>query len=91
MISEIDSNRERYAHLFAQNLRDKVIARIEIETAEEYQRRGYGALVGARLTLYRLERGIKAIWVSANAESSSLAEKLGYQRVSAYETLAIGA
>ena len=62
---------------------------IEIETVSEYQRRGLGTAVGARLVLHCLQRGIDPKWLAANATSERLALKLGYEKGETYETFEI--
>lgn len=51
---------------------------IEIDTKEEYRRRGLASICGARLILECLDRGIYPSWDAQNLWSVSLAEKLGY-------------
>lgn len=51
---------------------------IEIDTKEEYRRRGLAYACGARLILECLERGLYPSWDAANKGSVALAEKLGY-------------
>lgn len=61
---------------------------IEIDTKEEYRRRGLAAVCGAKLILECLGRGLYPSWDAQNPWSVSLAEKLGYHfshRYEAYE------
>ncbi len=61
---------------------------IEIDTKEEYRRRGLAYACGARLILECLDRGLYPSWDAQNRGSVALAEKLGYhfeQEYAAYE------
>ena len=51
---------------------------IEIDTKEEYRRKGLATVCGARLILECLDRGLYPSWDAQNTWSVSLAEKLGY-------------
>lgn len=51
---------------------------IEIDTKEEYRRKGLAYICGAELILKCLERGWYPSWDAHNRESLALAEKLGY-------------
>lgn len=51
---------------------------IEIDTKEEYRRRGLATACGAKLILECLERGLYPSWDAQNPWSVVLAEKLGY-------------
>lgn len=51
---------------------------IEIDTKEEYQRKGLAYICGARLILECLERNLYPSWDAQNKWSVKLAEKLGY-------------
>lgn len=51
---------------------------IEIDTKEEYRRKGLAYICGARLILECLERGLYPSWDAQNWGSVKLAEKLGY-------------
>lgn len=51
---------------------------IEIDTKNEYRRRGLATACGARLILECLERGLYPSWDAQNLWSVALAEKLGY-------------
>lgn len=62
---------------------------IEIETAPDFQRRGLGTVVGARLVLECLKNNIEPKWLAANPASEKLAERIGYLKSGAYETFEI--
>jgi len=62
---------------------------IEIDTKEEYRRKGLALACASKLILECLNRDIYPSWDSANRESASLAEKLGYHLESEYITYAI--
>lgn len=51
---------------------------IEIDTKEEYRRRGLATVCGAELILQCLQRGLYPSWDAQNPWSAALAEKLGY-------------
>ncbi|MBQ9118733.1 MAG: GNAT family N-acetyltransferase [Lachnospiraceae bacterium] len=51
---------------------------IEIDTKEEYRRKGLAYICGAKLILECLERGWYPSWDAQNRWSVALAEKLGY-------------
>lgn len=51
---------------------------IEIDTKEEYRRKGFATACGAKLILECLERGLYPSWDAQNPWSVALAEKLGY-------------
>ncbi len=51
---------------------------IEIDTKEEYRRKGLATACGARLILECLNRGLYPSWDAQNRWSVALAEKLGY-------------
>ncbi len=51
---------------------------VEIDTKEEYRRRGLATACGAKLILECLKRGLYPSWDAHNTWSVSLAEKLGY-------------
>ncbi len=51
---------------------------VEIDTKEEYRRRGFALICGARLILECLDRGLYPGWDAQNKWSVALAEKLGY-------------
>ena len=61
---------------------------IEINTKEEYRRRGLASVCGARLILECMKRDLYPSWDAQNKWSVTLAEKLGYHfshEYSAYE------
>lgn len=51
---------------------------IEIDTKENYRRKGLAYICGAALILESLKRGLYPSWDAHNKESLALAEKLGY-------------
>lgn len=51
---------------------------VEIDTNEEYRRKGLAYACGARLILECLQRGLYPSWDAQNLWSVALAEKLGY-------------
>lgn len=51
---------------------------IEIDTREDYRRRGLAAICGAKLILECIDRGWYPSWDAQNLWSVALAEKLGY-------------
>lgn len=57
---------------------------IEIDTKEEYRRKGLAYICGARLILECLERNLYPSWDAQNPGSVKLAEKLGYHFDHAY-------
>ena len=52
---------------------------IQIETREDFRRRGLAAACGAALILACLKRGLSPSWDAHNPESAALAQKLGYR------------
>lgn len=63
---------------------------IQIDTKEEYRRKGLASICGARLILECLKRNLYPSWDAQNKWSVALAEKLGYHydhEYSAYEIL----
>lgn len=62
---------------------------IEIDTKEEYQRRGLALVCASRLILECLDRGLYPSWDAANKKSLDLAEKLGYHFDKEYVTYMI--
>ncbi len=58
---------------------------IEVDTNENYRRRGLALAVCARLLLTCLEKGLYPSWDAANLASVSLAQKLGYTPGHHYE------
>lgn len=57
---------------------------IEIDTKEEYRRRGLAYICGAKLILECLDRDLYPSWDAQNTWSVALAEKLGYHFDHAY-------
>lgn len=57
---------------------------IEIDTREDFRRRGLGLVCGAKLILECLERGWYPSWDAQNRQSLRLAERLGYHFDRAY-------
>lgn len=57
---------------------------VEIDTREDFRRRGFAAICGASLILECLERGLYPSWDAQNRQSAALAEKLGYHIDHAY-------
>lgn len=51
---------------------------IQVDTKEEYRRKGLAEICSAKLILMCLERGIYPSWDAQNKSSFALAEKLGY-------------
>lgn len=51
---------------------------IEIDTKEEYRRKGLAYVCGAKLILECLKRDLYPSWDAQNKVSVALAEKLGY-------------
>ena len=62
---------------------------IEIDTKEEYRRRGLAYVCGAKLILECLNRNLYPSWDAQNEFSVSLAEKLGYHYSHAYTAIEI--
>lgn len=62
---------------------------IEIDTKQEYRRRGLATICGAKLILECLARGLYPSWDAQNLWSVALAEKLGYHFDHAYEAYEI--
>ena len=62
---------------------------IEIDTKEEYRRKGLATVCGAKLILECLERDLYPSWDAQNTWSVSLAEKLGYHFNYAYDAYEI--
>lgn len=61
---------------------------IEIDTREDFRRKGLASVCGAKLILECLKKGLYPSWDAQNKASLSLAEKLGYHfdhEYSAYE------
>ncbi len=57
---------------------------IEVDTREDWRRRGIAAACCARLILACMEKGLTPSWDAANRESVALAQKLGYREKGAY-------
>lgn len=62
---------------------------IEIDTEEEYRRRGLAYVCGAKLILECLNRNLYPSWDAQNEFSVSLAEKLGYHYSHTYTAIEI--
>lgn len=52
---------------------------IEIDTKEEYRKKGFATVLGAKMVLACLEKGLYPSWEAANLISAKVAEKLGYK------------
>lgn len=64
---------------------------IEIDTREDYRRRGLAYVCGARLILECLDRSLYPSWDAQNKASVALAEKLGYHYSHAYDAYEVNA
>lgn len=62
---------------------------IEIDTKEEYRRKGLAYVCGAKLILECLKRNLYPSWDAHNKGSVALAEKLGYHYSHAYTAIEI--
>lgn len=62
---------------------------IEIDTKEEYRRKGLAYICGAKLILECLERNLYPSWDAHNSGSVALAEKLGYHYSHTYTAIEI--
>ena len=62
---------------------------IEIDTKEEYRRKGLAYICGAKLILECLERNLYPSWDAHNKGSVALAEKLGYHYSHTYTAIEI--
>lgn len=62
---------------------------IEIDTREEYRRKGLAYVCGAKLILECLKRNLYPSWDAHNKGSVSLAEKLGYHYSHTYTAIEI--
>lgn len=60
---------------------------IQIDTREDFRRRGLACIVGARLILECLSRGLYPSWDAQNLQSVALAEKLGYHYSHTYSAI----
>ena len=58
---------------------------IEVDTRDDYRRRGLAAASASRLILECLERGLYPSWDAASEISARFAEKLGYVRGEPYD------
>ena len=62
---------------------------IEIDTKEEYRRKGLASACAAQLILECRKRGLYPSWDAQNPWSAALAEKLGYHRAGEYTAFEI--
>ena len=62
---------------------------VEIDTREDYRKRGLAVVCGAALVLSCLDRGLYPSWDAANLISVRIAEKLGYHFDREYEAYEI--
>ena len=62
---------------------------IEIDTREEYRRKGFAYVCGAKLILECLKRNLYPSWDAHNKGSVALAEKLGYHYSHSYTAIEI--
>lgn len=62
---------------------------IEIDTREEYRRKGLAYICGAKLILACLQRNLYPSWDAHNKSSLALAEKLGYHYDHTYTAIEI--
>lgn len=62
---------------------------IEIDTREEYRRKGFAYICGAKLILECLKRNLYPSWDAQNRASVALAEKLGYHYSHTYTAVEI--
>ena len=62
---------------------------IEIDTREEYRRKGFAYVCGAKLILECLKRNLYPSWDAHNKGSVALAEKLGYHYSHTYTAIEI--
>lgn len=62
---------------------------IEIDTREDYRRKGLASVCGAKLILECLKRGLYPSWDAHNQSSVALAEKLGYHYSHAYTAVEV--
>ena len=62
---------------------------IEIDTKEEYRRKGFAYVCGAKLILECLKRNLYPSWDAQNKGSVALAEKLGYHYSHTYTAIEI--
>lgn len=64
---------------------------IEVDTREDFRRKGLAYLCSARLILECQKRGLYPSWDAHNMESVALAEKLGYHFSHPYEAIEVTA
>lgn len=57
---------------------------VEIATSPVYQRQGLALILGAKMVLESLNRGIFPLWDAHNEASKKIAEKLGYHSLASY-------
>lgn len=62
---------------------------IEIDTKEEYRRKGFAYICGAKLILECLKRNLYPSWDAQNKHSAALAQKLGYHYSHTYTAIEI--
>lgn len=62
---------------------------IQIDTKEEYRRKGFAYVCGAKLILECLKRNLYPSWDAQNKGSAALAEKLGYHYSHTYNAIEI--
>jgi len=62
---------------------------IELDTKQEYRRKGLALACASKLILECLNKGLYPSWDAANKESVALAEKLGYHFDKEYVTYAV--
>ena len=62
---------------------------IEIDTREEYRRKGFAYICGAKLILECLKRNLYPSWDAHNKSSIKLAKKLGYHYSHTYTAIEI--
>ena len=62
---------------------------IEIDTKEEYRRKGLAYVCGAKLILECQKRNLYPSWDAQNKNSLALAEKLGYHYSHSYKAVEI--
>ena len=62
---------------------------IEIDTKEEYRRKGLAYICGAKLILECLKRNLYPSWDAHNKGSVALAEKLGYHYSHTYTAIEV--
>lgn len=92
---------EKYGHGFIVLHNDKIVSgassytvynkgiEIEIDTKEEYRRKGLALVCASKLILECLDRDLYPSWDAANRKSVALAEKLGYHFEKEYVTYSV--